>query len=74
MAEIMVALGQTAEARWMLREHNVPEATIDAVCTYVPKRGLIDKLRSLNHQRRVDGKLHYDGRKVQRLLRKFLPT
>jgi FkbM family methyltransferase len=74
MAEIMVALGQTAEARWMLREHNVQEATIDAVCTYVPKRGLIDKLRSLNHQRRVDGKLHYDGRKVQRLLRKFLPT
>jgi FkbM family methyltransferase len=74
MAEIMVALGQTAEARWMLHEHNVQQTIINTVCAKEPKRGLIANLRAFNHQRRVDGKLHYDGRRVQRLLRKFLPT
>jgi FkbM family methyltransferase len=74
MAEIMVALGQAAEARWMLREHNVREPLIDSICAKAPKHGLVGKLRAFNHQRRVDGKLHYDGRKARHLMRRLLPN
>jgi FkbM family methyltransferase len=71
MAEIMVALGQVAAAEWMLHEHAVSEPTIKSIKAYAPTPSVIGKLREFNHQRRVDGKLHYDGRRTQQLIRKL---
>lgn len=74
MAKILAALGQVAEARWILREHDVSPAMTDSICAHAPKRGLIHALRAINHQRLMDGKLYYNGHRVRQILRRLLPT
>ena len=73
MATILAALGQAAEARWILRGHDISPAMTDTICAHAPKRGLVDALRALNHQRLMDGKLYYNGRKVRQLMSRILP-
>jgi len=71
MANILVALGQVAEAHWMLQSYGVSP---DEIVALAPKDSLIKSLRAVNHRRRVNGKMHYDGRKVQQLMRKLMPN
>ena len=73
MAQILVALGQVAEARWILGEQDISPTTADTICAHAPKRGIIDALRAINHQRLLDGKLYYNGRKVRQIIRALLP-
>jgi FkbM family methyltransferase len=73
MAKILVALEQVAEARWILRDHDISPAMIDTICAHAPKHRLIDALRAVNHQRLMDGKLYYNGRKVRQIMRRLLP-
>ena len=74
IAAIVAALGQVTEAQWILREHDVSEEIVNTVCANAPKHGVIEKLRAFNHQRRVNSKLHYDGRKARQLMGRFLPS
>lgn len=71
MANILVALARAADARWMLQSYGISP---DAIEAQAPKHGMIDTLRAFNHRRRVDGKVHYDGRKARRFLRRLWPS